>query len=281
MLTWPQQWLIPQKLRDSARKRSEHLGLSSLDVGGISEQADEDPDKARTKGTSRIPKSLMSRPKETISNMLGVKGGQNQIRLDAITSDFLEPLCELVQKHGSQSWVFGTEKATSLDCLLLGYMSLASPILRPPHGWLQDALSKKSPVLSQWRTCFRQECFGGPVDATDVTSRHASIQSDLPWHPPAAMTVMDAGWSILRASGDALPFVSASRPGQRDTVCGNEVATTRALVSPLYLTVAGSVMGIIAALFFVGVRGNPIPTHHLFGHRRVLGNWRMPGLRGV
>ena len=144
--------------------------------------------------------------------MLRKAGGRTQFRLDAVTSDALEPLCELVRTHGSQNWVFETDKASSLDCLLLGYVSLMSPPLTPPRKWLQDALSTRYPALLQWATSFRQECFGGPISAADdffaSPSVLSSSSSNLPWHSPAPLSTVDVGLTVLAAIYDSLPIPS-------------------------------------------------------------------------
>lgn len=212
MLQWPHQWVVPHRLRDDAKVRSEHLGLSSLDI----EAAAEGDGDTSARGAGNIPKNLITKPRETVTNLLGKSRHQNQFRLDAVTSDFFEPLCELVKKHGGHSWLFGTDQASSLDCLLLGYMALMSPPLLPPHTWLQDALSFKYPALLEWTTNFRQECFGGPVGAADVfsipTSNVQKSHSDLPWQSPAPISMRNMGLTVLVATLDSFPFVSRYFP---------------------------------------------------------------------
>lgn len=211
ILQWPHQWVVPHKLRDEAKVRSEHLGLSSLDI----ETASNKDGHTNARDTGYIPKNLVTKPKETVAGMLGKSGHQNQFRLDAVTSDFFEPLWELVKKNGSHSWVFGTDQASSLDCLLLAYMSLMAPPLIPPCNWLQDALSARYPALMQWTTNFRQESFGGPVDPTKLlsmsASNHPASHRDLPWHPQASISMTNIGLTVLKATFDSLPIISRYR----------------------------------------------------------------------
>jgi sorting and assembly machinery component 37 len=212
ILQWPRQWTVPHRLRDDAKIRSDHLGLSSLDI----EAAGGDDGDTNARGAGNIPKSLIAKPKETVTKLLGKSGHQNQFRLDAVTSDFLEPLCGLVEKNGSDSWVFGTDKATSLDCLLLAYLSLMSPPLLPPRRWLQAALSSNYPVVLEWTTNFRQECFGGPVGAADVLAISPSnihtAHNNLPWHPRAQISMENMVLTVLAAAFDSLPIVSGYFP---------------------------------------------------------------------
>lgn len=280
ILQWPRQWTVPHRLRDDAKIRSDHLGLSSLDI----EAADEGNGDTNVKGAGNIPKSLMAKPKETVTKLLSKSGHKNQFRLDAVTSDVLEPLCELVDKNGSDSWVFGTDKASSLDCLLLAYLSLMSPPLLPPHRWLQAALSSKYPVLLAWTTSFRQECFGGPVGAADVLASSASItnssRANLPWHPPSQVSKKSMVLTVLATAFEALPIVSELfpvrikriSPGEARTAGGDAegAATVQSKNYPLLLGglgLAGSALGAVTTFYFredlFGRKGITQRTHIL------------------
>lgn len=269
ILQWPHQWVIPHQLRNNAKIRSEHLGLSSLDI----ETASEEDGNSNTRGAGNIPKNLVTKPKETVKSMLGKTGHQHQFRLAAVTSDFLEPLQDLVQKNGSHSWVFGTDRASSLDCLILGYMSLANPPLPPPYKWLQNALSARYSELFQWTTNFRQECFGGPINTVDVL--HASMtdlpsgQNKLPWRSSAPISAMNIGLTIFRATFDALPLVSTYRPDRIVRDSGDTAGASSALVKttqyPTYngLGLAGSALGAAIGYFlYMGAFSSSRRTHH-------------------
>lgn len=208
ILRWPSQWAVPKKLREQAKVRSEHLGLSSLDIETVGKNEGE----TDARGPGSIPRHMTARRKETVASILGKSGVQNQFRLDAVTSDFLEPLCDMVKEKGSDSWLFGTDRASSLDCLLLGYLALMSPPLKPPHRWLQDALSSRYPPLLDWATNFRQECFGGAISAADVFAVPTSSSPRvLPWHPRAPTSIGVIGLNTLIATFDTLPIVSSYR----------------------------------------------------------------------
>ncbi|ERF71669.1 hypothetical protein EPUS_00658 [Endocarpon pusillum Z07020] len=258
ILPWPKQWILPHRLRDAAKVRSEHLGLSSLDIEAAST---EDGDTG-ARGAGNIPKNLVAKPKQTVASMLGKIGQQNQFRLDAVTSDFFEPLSDLVNKSGGQSWVFGTGQASSLDCLLLGYMALMNPPLIPPRRWLQDALVSRYPVLLEWTTNFRQECFGGPVSASDVfsspTSEMRTSHPCLPWHSPTSVSIQNIGSTFLTASLDSLPIVSRYSSGrirrtspQSTKVDGTKTTMVHVSPYPLFggLGVVGSALGAYMAYY--------------------------------
>lgn len=208
------------------------------------------------RGAANIPKNLVAKPKQTIAGMLGKNGQQNQFRLDAVTSDFFEPLSDLVNKSGGQSWVFGTDQASSLDCLLLGYMALMNPPLIPPRRWLQDALVSRYPVLLDWTANFRQECFGGPVSAADVfaspTSEMRTVHPCLPWHSPTSASIQNIGSTFLTASLDSLPIVSRYFSGRirRTSPLNTKIDGTKS-TNPLFggLGIVGSALGAYMAYY--------------------------------
>ena len=252
ILPWSKQWILPHRLRDGAKVRSEHLGLSSLDI----ETASTEDGNTVAPGAGNIPKNLVANPKQTVAGMLSESGQQNQFRLDAVTSDLFEPLSDLVKKSGGQSWVFGTDQASSLDCLLLGYLALMSPPLIPPRRWLQDALASRYSVLLEWTTNFRQECFGGPVSPADVfsspTSEMRTSHPCLPWHSPTSVSVENIGSTFLAASLDSLPIVSwyfssrIRRSSPRNTKVDGTRSSTMVHVSPYPLF---SGLGIVGSVF--------------------------------
>lgn len=270
ILPWPRQWVLPHRLRDGAKLRSEHLGLSSLDI----ETASTEDGDAVAQGPGNIPRNLVAKPKETVASMLGKGGHQNQFRLDAVTSDFFEPLSDLVKKSGGQSWVFGTDQASSLDCLLLGYISLMNPPLTPPRRWLYDALVSRYPVLLEWTTNFRQECFGGPISAADVLfgpiSEKRTSNPCLPWYTPAPTTIQNNGLTFLTEVLDSLPIVSRYFPGrirrtspQNTKVDGTKPSTmVHILPYPLLggLGILGSALG--ACMSYYLYRSSLNPRQH-------------------
>ena len=211
--------------------------------------------------------------------MLGKSGGRTQFRLDAVTSDVLEPLCDLTQQHGSRSWVFDTDKASSLDCVLLGHLSLMSPPLTPPLKWLQNALSMEYPILLQWTTTFRQECFGGPISAADVLLRSQTdslaSSSILPWQTPTPISTTKAGLTVLGAICDHLPIISspsdrivrAAPPeavsGTRNPGTSSMVQTRRYPQHALPTLVCGVFGGLVGYSFYAASFGDSRRTQQV------------------
>lgn len=262
--------------------RSEHLGLSSLDI----ETAGRKDGATGARGAGNIPRSLLLKQKETVANVLGKTGGRNQFRLDMVTSDFFGPLCDMVKKNGAHSWVLGTDRACSLDCLLLGYLALMSPPLKPPHHWLQDALSAKYPPLLEWATNFRQESFRVAISAADAefVPPPGSPQM-LPWHPQPPISITDVGLCFLLATFGNLPVISAYRDSSR-IIRAFPAATKSALYGPLRF--AGSVLGVsIGYYFYTCLRGGTQQGHAVSRKRNTTNQrdfgeaGRMLGLGGI
>ncbi|KAK7885731.1 hypothetical protein LTR67_010083 [Exophiala xenobiotica] len=160
ILSWPNSWTVPHRLRERAKKRSEHLGLSSLDVDTAQQDKSEE-----TGLTAHIPKSLR-KPKLTVSGLLGRGVQKNKFRLDAITADFFEPVMELL---GDKTYLLGDEES-SLDCLVLGYLALMQ---RPqlPQGWVRDALRTKYAKLGHWAEARITTAFNEPIDFALIMGR--------------------------------------------------------------------------------------------------------------
>lgn len=153
VLAWPGSWTIPGRLRDQAKKRSEHLGLSSLDV----DAALEDIEKKDTGLTAQIPERLR-KPKQTVSAILVKSASKDRFRLDAVTAEFIEPIEELLEQ---KDYLLG-DSVTSLDCLAIGYLALMQqPDL--PHSWLKVALREKYGRLGQWSEKFAKVTFAEPL----------------------------------------------------------------------------------------------------------------------
>ncbi|KAK5952226.1 hypothetical protein OHC33_006699 [Knufia fluminis] len=150
ILPWPQSWTIPQRLRDVARKRSEHLGLSGLDVDATREKEL----KKENEGLSgAIPKSLRL-PKKSVTSLLGSSAEQTRFRLEAVTADFFEPLEELL---GDKNYFLGDEM-TVLDCFALAVLSqMSNGDL--PQPWLSEALEKHT-NLRRWTAENKDRVFG-------------------------------------------------------------------------------------------------------------------------
>lgn len=216
ILQWPGQWITPPKLRAVAKLRSEHLGLSSLDLDSadLPETASEGP------RAVQIPRSLVTRPKETVSSFFSKAANRSQFRLSTIASQFHEPLQELL---GGAEYFFTSTSPSSLDCLVLGYLALA---LHPrlPHEWLRDSLTEKFSDLRYFTETFGRQCFGPVVTVRDAflqTSvdhnepKGKTVDASLPWKAPEQASIAVMGSTILENMADSTPVLREMRAHSR------------------------------------------------------------------
>lgn len=188
MLAWPQSWTLPQSLRDEARQRSEHLGLSGLDVDATREKEL----KKENEGLSAaIPKSLRV-AKKSVTSLLGSSAEQSRFRLEAVNADFFEPLEKLL---GDKKWFLG-DKMTVLDCYAIGLLSMMG-VKDMPQPWLRQAL-QKHPNLWLWT----QENVANTFD----------LASDLHWRSPTARTWLQMARDIIDSIAESIPITIYSEP---------------------------------------------------------------------
>jgi len=163
----------------------------------------------------KIPKNLIQRPRDTVSNLLGRSSSQNHFRLEALTADFFEPLEAML---GQKTYLLSSKEEdlpSSLDCIALGYLSLALvPELSFP--WLRDAMRAKAPLLSAYTERLRRRCFGDvPVEVAHAFSPQSAPPSPLPWRAPERISVVTVGSTLLATLADSTPFLSEIRRNNR------------------------------------------------------------------
>ena len=142
--------------------------------------------------------------------------GGKRFKLDALVDIACEPLQQLL---GEKKYLLSNERPTSLDCLALGYLSLA---LKPevPQSWLRDSLRKRYSSLCKYVERGIEECFSGEVTSSDAflaTDESSSLEptridqtnssitaSKLPWRPPQT-GLQAAGPMILHSMLATLP----------------------------------------------------------------------------
>lgn len=181
LLPWPLSWTIPQRLRDEARKRSEHLGLSGLDVDATREK---ELQKQNEGVMAAIPQTLRVQ-KKSVTALLGSSAEQTRFRLEAATSDFFEPLELLL---GEQDYFLGNTM-TILDCFALALLSQMGAE-GMPQPWLKEALEKR-PRLWKW---------------TRVNSRQTiGSKSLLPWAASENRSWMQIALQLIDSVAESIP----------------------------------------------------------------------------
>jgi sorting and assembly machinery component 37 len=185
VLAWPGSWTLPGQLRDKAKKRSEHLGLSSLDVDAAQKEAEA---KENTGLTAQIPERLR-KPKQTVSKLLGRNAAKDRFRLDAVTAEFMEPIEELL---GRKEYLL-SDSMSSVDCLAIGYLALMQ---RPdvPHGWLKAALTEEHGRLGQW----------------SERNAKTSFRLPFPWLEVGSVTGAERFLAVIDNLMEALPVIGRS-----------------------------------------------------------------------
>ncbi|RMZ81978.1 hypothetical protein DV737_g2287, partial [Chaetothyriales sp. CBS 132003] len=205
ILTWPNSWFVPHKLRERAKKRSEHLGLDGLDM-------DSAQDVKGDQGlAAQIPKSLQ-KPRQTVSSVLGGEIRRNRFRLDAVASDFLKPLEDML---GGKEWLV-SDSVTGADCLALAYLSLLRGPPDLPQSWLWDRVKTKHPDLEGWVLGKRAKCFGPPVSVNSIPGNKAGEGTEeLPWQAPEPQEWYDVmNSALLNVAGATLGLGSFLEKGE-------------------------------------------------------------------
>jgi sorting and assembly machinery component 37 len=262
ILTWPNQWILPPKLRTRAKNRTAHLGLSSLDLEANEEERTRERSAAAAAG--QIPKNLIARPRETVSTLLGKTAQNSRFRLEALTADLFEPLEQLL---AGKAYLLSDQEPSTLDALVVGYLSFG---LVPglPAPWFAEALQSKAPRLAKYVARVRDECFG-VVDVADAFKDTPSPSSKLPWRQPERVNAGKIGSTLLNTLADATPILSDLRANDRlrESVksLGEEVTPLEAKImeetaaakrKDMFLSIASVAAGVTAMvgyLFYHGI----------------------------
>ncbi|KAI9715271.1 MAG: hypothetical protein M1812_006082 [Candelaria pacifica] len=224
LLPWPTQYIVPSSHRAAAKARSAHLGLSALDIDSADEAkpADKSAD-----GSSQIPASLRVKRPQTLMSLLRQPQHASQIRLHTLTKTFLDPLQDLL---GEKRFFFSDHQPSSLDCLALGYLSLAIyPDL--PQAWLARTMREKFGRLCAYVETLRHSSFGGDVRVKDALlsrpnetlvseKQEPKDQEDrqeigLPWVAPKPANIVSISSFLLKNMADSLPISKDLRAASR------------------------------------------------------------------
>ena len=187
LLKFPQQYMVPPTMRAAAAHRTEHLGISSYDI----EDSEERRRREEAPGSEQIPRSLLKRQRETVTSLLGRAGPTSPFKLYALSTEFLDPLEELL---GDEEFLFG-EEPVSLDCFLFGYLALA---LYPemPQPWLRQSLKERYPSLVAYTDRMRKTWF----------SETSGRSSGLPWMEQTGRSVKEICVTTGQSLADTHPW---------------------------------------------------------------------------
>lgn len=133
-----------------------------------------------------------------------------RFKLDALVDAAFKPLQQLL---GKKRWMLSDERASSLDCLALGYLSLAL-VPDMPQPWLAEGLRGRYPDLCKYAKDGAKEVFGGKVTPEDAlptsterpsATTRAQSETTLPWRAPEQSIAVTSA-SILNSTLDLIPF---------------------------------------------------------------------------
>lgn len=184
-----------------------------------------------------------------------------------------EPLEEMLAARGGSEgeYFLGQDTPSSVDCLALGYLSLALiPELASP--WLRDAMLAKAPTVARCIQRMRANCFGDapiePSQALNPSDQSPLSLHDLPWHAPERPSLPKIGSTLLATLADATPvwrdFRTNARIGQmaqaRDSGLSEEdtaalSAYAKTSRSDMYLSIGAVGAGVVALVGYMAQVG--------------------------
>ncbi|KAI9055087.1 hypothetical protein LZ554_000052 [Drepanopeziza brunnea f. sp. 'monogermtubi'] len=204
---FPLPYLTPSSIRAAAKLRTDHLGLSSLDIDTDENTPSPEP--------SIIPASLR-RPKHTVSSMLAASPEASaRFKLDALATAFFEPLQDL---RAGKKFFISDNQFSSLDFLALGYLTL---MLVPdlPQPWLARTMREKFPELCEWTEELCDATFGREKTTLedaflvipggskeDEQLKRLRGKGQLPWRPSNNRGALDTGKVFVSSLAESIPI---------------------------------------------------------------------------
>lgn len=184
VLPFPLTWTEPPTIRRRMCDVAAHLGLSDLNI-------DEQPEdkKKQAAAASEDSRGFLKVPERLRSSLnRGVKAALSPehaalFRLEAAGVECLGVLADLKGRHDAGRFFLGGQRATTLDCLAFGYLSLML-VPEVPRPWLRDMMRRRYDCLCVFVDGVRDELFGGDV------------ASSLPW--VITEKVKSEPWRLIR-----------------------------------------------------------------------------------
>ena len=136
----------------------------------------------------------------TVSSMLGRDVRKNRFRLDAVNSEFLDPLEEAL---GEKEWLFGDNPST-VDCLAVSVLTLMYMTADVPNPWLRSTLNAKHPKLAKWISRQSRALFGNTLPPGMSVGGQRSW-TDLPWCQRSARSWEDVANAVIQTATEAMP----------------------------------------------------------------------------
>lgn len=251
IVPWPTQYYIPLSRRSLAKARTEHLGLSSLDLDAV----DNEENKGR-KLDDIIPSGLRT-SKKTLTRLLKEKGSGKRFKLDGLVDAACRPLAQLL---GTKKYMLSDERPSSLDCLTLGFLSLAM-LPNLPQRWLADGMEARYPELCAYVKRGVEGCFGGPVKVEDAelnsVAQTPSVETSLPWRILEQHGTIGTVNSMLHATLDTIPFYKSNILDAPPHPTDSATPSFSSLLFPSIKTAATIIAAVASYFVYAGLSTEP------------------------
>lgn len=283
ILPWYQNYIIPPKSRSAARLRTEHLGISSIDVDNVHQDMSNRPqgfdgvgrEQPQFEAETQKRASLILPRKETVRSLLQRPEHAAIFRLNALADNFFEPLQEQL---GSSQFVLDTPEPTSVDCLIYAYLAL---MLFPqlPQDWLASTMrGQYKPLLAYTQRVHEllqlstiaedvvrlDEC----KSQSEVIEHRKSCHMRLPWTVSPRVTAIDSFNEICIGIWNHVPVVGGSNRLEL-LHCKKQPFLHRHLPTILLSATLSIAAGTYVAVYtglLVWPHGQAL---HIFGRRRL------------
>ncbi|EME89735.1 uncharacterized protein MYCFIDRAFT_213777 [Pseudocercospora fijiensis CIRAD86] len=281
ILPWHANYILPPTRRSAARSRTEHLGISSIDVDDVHEDMSNRPEgfdgvgkQPQFEAETQKRASLLLPRKETVRSLLQRPEHAAIFKLNALADNFFEPLQEIL---GDNVYAVGGELA-AVDCLVYGYLSL---MLYPelPQDWLSATMKRKYKSLVAYvERIHAKFSLNTNVEAVMDLSKcesHAAVlakreasKTVLPWSSPHTSNASEALQTLCTGIWDQIPLLgdpnklqlwhAKKLPFLQSNLTFLLLSTTTLLALAGYLSVSTGLL--------LWPRGEEV---HIFGRRRM------------
>lgn len=281
VLPWHANYILPPRRRAAARARTEHLGISSIDVDNVHEDMSNRPggydgvgkEQQGFEVEAQKRASLLLPRKDTVRSLLQRPEHVATFKLHALAENFFAPLQDML---GDEQDFIGSEM-TDVDCLAYGYLCL---MLYPKmsQDWLASTMRRKYKKLVEYTDRIHRN-LRMQTDVSDVLSmakcttednvagRRKACNMTLPWSPPAASSVYDVASTTIREITSHIPMTGSSA-----TIVKTRVNKTSSWQSylPVFVGLTASTLGF--SMYFAFYTGMLVWPHgdevHIFGRKR-------------
>ncbi|KAM3415938.1 hypothetical protein BST61_g9429 [Cercospora zeina] len=152
-LPWHANYTLPPRKRNSARLRTDHLGISSIDVDNVHEDMSNRPEgfdgvgkEQKFEAATQKRASLLLGGKETLRSLLQRPEHAAIFKLNALADNFFEPLQDML---GDKTYLLDTKGPTAVDCIVAAYLSLML-FPRLPQDWLATTMRHRYKRLAAY-----------------------------------------------------------------------------------------------------------------------------------